>query len=214
MATDTPEPAEATEGASGRAYEKVQIRPPNLDSGPAARAPARRPNIRTCLSRGLEAALSVSVEDVRKFQPSDTVLLVGEAILAGNATLAEIIKYSGLEERHVKATLNDPVAMAWLSAQCAALFQSRAAIVDAAVYLRAAGGDIQAAKLFYERMKIMENSQKFIHEHRHSGSIDLSKVSDSELQKILVEKMRMLPTALKQLEPPVEAEFEVKDGPK
>jgi hypothetical protein len=184
-----------------------------MDQGPAARVPARRPTITTCLEKGLESALSVTEKDVREFVPSDHVLLVGEALLAGQSTLTGMRGYCGLEERHIKAVLNNPVAMAWLSVQCAALFKSRSAVVDAAMYLRAAGGDVAAAKLFYERMKIMDAGQKVLHEHRVSGSIDLSKLSDLELEKILAEKVRMLPQALRKLTP-IDAEFQVKDEPK
>jgi hypothetical protein len=144
------------------------------------RVPAREPRSsevreHPLVARSLKDALNITDQEVASYLPTEKDIMVGEALISGYSTLNGIMGYCGLDNPVVKRTLNNPVAMAWISRQVEALFKTRAAVIDAAVYLRAAGGDIAAAKLFYERMRLL-TSQSVRVDHVYSGG-SISRVS-------------------------------------
>lgn len=136
-------------------------------------------------------AHDVAPADIDAFEPADNVIRVGEALLGGATTLKRISEYSNITVEQVKEVLNNPLAMGWLSRQTAALMTHHACIVDAVLYQRAITGDLAAMKLFYERMKLMQNTQKI--EHQYSGKVELKQVSDSDLKKLVEDGIRTLP---------------------
>jgi hypothetical protein len=173
---------------------------PGRQGGPGARVRcgARHPG-KAAVQRSLKDALAITDQEIASYVPTDTDTMVGEALVSGASTMVGIQGYCGLDRNEIKATMNNPVAMAWISRQVEALFKTRAAVIDAAVYLRAAGGDVQAAKLFYERMRLLQvNTQRV--EHVYSGGVNISALPDDELARIVMEKGRMLPKEFKILD--------------
>jgi len=148
---------------------------------------------------GLTRALGVTDRALEQFEPPPDVIAVGEGFLAGHASVQGIATYAGIDQARVKAVLNDALAMQWISRRTEALFKSRAAVVDTALYLRAAAGDIRAIELFYKRMKLLEEAAKKV-EVQYSGSVNLTALSDDDLRRLLHEKVRTLPAEFKVLE--------------
>jgi hypothetical protein len=152
----------------------------------------------TLLRKSWEKAISVSERDIAGFVPTDADIGIGEAILAGGQTVDTICKLSGLKIDRVKAVMTNPVAMAWISKQIYHLFQHRASIIDAALYMRAAGGDVQAMKLFYERMHQLGPREQNINVN-YSGGVNIQALQDDELERIVNEKRRLLPAEFRRL---------------
>lgn len=145
-----------------------------------------------------KAALEVSELQVAQFVPWDSVIRVGEAILAGATSSMRIADMENMEKEDVRGVLQSPIAMAWISRQIYAHFQHRAGIVDSALYHKAVTGDIAAMKLFYERMGKMQNERTL--NVRVSGGLDVSTLSDDDLQRLVRDKQRLLPAEFRILE--------------
>lgn len=208
MAEIPQKPAEASESPPIASDEASQLRPKSLDVpepkrrlppigkqewGRRAREPQGLPSAMTSVAvRSLKDALAVTDQEVLAYLPSEDDVQVGEALVSGASTVVGIQGYCGLSKERIKAVMNNAVAMAWISRRVEALFTSRVAVVDAAVYLRAAGGDVTAAKLFYERFKVLQANTMRI-EHNYSGGVNISALPDDELARIVLEKGRMLP---------------------
>lgn len=240
MAETPPITAAAPEGPLGAGIPPIagvegdQLRPKILDMleakrrlpAPPAHTPlghhprtARTPRglpspaLPAVTTRSLQDALSITEQEVSAYLPTEVDIQVGEALVSGASTMVGIQGYCGIERNRIKATLNNPVAMAWISRQVEALFKTRVAIVDAAVYLRAAGGDTTAAKLFYERFKLL-TSQSVRVDHVYSGGVNISALPDDELARIVREKTRLLPAEFRLLEGPSGEKSGSSDVPK
>lgn len=148
---------------------------------------------------GFSGALGVTDREVELYKPTEDVLKVGAAFLAGHSSIGAIKTYTGLESAQVRAVFDSAVAMQWVSRRTEALFRSRAAVIDTALYLRAAAGDLKAIELFYKRMKLLEESTKRV-EINYSGGVNLTAVSDDELARIVRDKTRLLPAEFKVLD--------------
>jgi hypothetical protein len=140
---------------------------------------------------GWRRAADLTPEQVECFKPTEVDISVGEALLAGNTQASRIAEYSGLDAAQVRDTLNNPIAMAWLSRQITALFTHRAALVDALLYQRAMTGDLAAIKLFYDRMRLLDKSMEI--KHAYSGEVSLKQIPDDELARMVQDKARLLP---------------------
>jgi hypothetical protein len=146
---------------------------------------------------GWQRAADLSPDQIEGYRPTPEDLKVGEALLAGNTTLARIAEYTSLSGDECKATLNSPLAMAWLSRQISALFCTRAALIDATLYTRAMTGDLAAIKLFYDRMRLLDKGMEI--KHTYSGEVSLKNVPDDELTRIVQDKARLLPAEFRVL---------------
>jgi hypothetical protein len=176
----------------------VVMQPGAVDDASAPENPPRATVPSLTLS-GLTRAMGVTDRALEQYQPPDDVLRVGEGFLAGHSGHRAIAVYAGLTEDRVKAVLNDALAMQWISRRTEVLFRSRAAVIDTALYLRAASGDIRAIELFYKRMKLLEESTKKVDIH-YSGGVNLTSLSDKDLQQLVREKARTLPADFRVLE--------------
>lgn len=175
------------------------FRPPGInDPSDQQLAPVQKKVPPLTLS-GLTRALGVTERDLETFVPNEHHLKVGEAFLAGHSALGPICTYSGLKEDEVKAVLNDCCAMQWISRRTEALFRSRVAVIDCALYLRAAAGDMRAMELFYRRMRLLEEATKKV-EINYSGGVNLTALSDADLSRLVQEKARTLPAEFKVLD--------------
>jgi hypothetical protein len=134
---------------------------------------------------------------VAAFQPTPDDIKVGEAISAGLVHVPSITAAAGIEKAAVMAVLNNPVAMLWISQRIEALFRYRAGLVDAALFMRAVGGDVTAIKLFFERHKIMSQEKNV--NLNVTGGIDVRGLPTDELRKIIADKARILPAEFKVL---------------
>lgn len=158
-------------------------------------------NLSPVVRKGWEMAAGVPEQDIMSFIPTDLVLRVGEGFLAGQRSIDTLQKFTGATRDEVREVLMNPVAMAWLSRQIYCLFQNRTAIIDAQLYQRAAAGDLQAIKMFYERMDRLPTNKKEINVN-YSGGVDVRNISDEELKQIIQEKKRLLPAEFRIINDP------------
>lgn len=148
--------------------------------------PALRRRISPTLRRNWEAALDVSEQDVARYVPTKVDVDVGEALLAGQLTIEEVANFAGHTPLAVRRTLTNPVAMAWVSRQIHNLFRHRAGVVDAALYQCAVRGDVNAIKLFYQRMGQLMDEKTV--RHVYSGGVRLDTLSEDELRLMIKDK--------------------------
>lgn len=200
-----PPPPRPSVGKPGK-RRRPDIRPTEHDVSAAAPEPAR-PDCRNPVRLAMAHAFNVDPMEVAKFQPTEAVTKVGEAIASGLTNPRAIQTAAGLGPEAVQNVLNDPVAMIWISQRIEALFRYRAGLVDAALFMRAVAGDTTAIKLFYERMKIMEAGNKTLNVV-YSGGVDVRSLPVDELKRIVADKARMLPAEFRVLE----SKPEVHDG--
>lgn len=158
-------------------------------------------NLSPVVRKGWEMAAGVPEQDIMAFIPTDLVLKVGEGFLAGHRSIDSLQKFTDATRDEVREVLMNPVAMAWLSRQIYCLFQNRTAIIDAQLYQRAAAGDLQAIKMFYERMDRLPTNKKEINVN-YSGGVDVRNISDEELKQIIQEKKRLLPAEFRIINDP------------
>lgn len=170
--------------------EKAQIGSPNSSQKKTTPGPA--------LVKAWKEALHVTEAEKRQFIPTELTIQVGEAILGGATSPSEIAAAATVSEPRIRSVLSDPVAMAWVSQQIYELFRHRAGIIDAALYVRAAAGDIAAIKLFYERMGQL-NQDKTVH-HVVSGGIDISGLEIEDLRRIVADDAHLIPAEYRLLE--------------
>lgn len=149
------------------------------------------------------AAAHVTPLDVAQYLPSGIEAEIGEGLLAGQCSIESLVTWTGQPREVIKAILANPVACAWISKAIYAHFQHRACMVDAALYRRAIAGDVQAIKLFYDRMKLAGAVTNIKHTH----SIDLTALSDDDLKRLIKDGN---PAGLKPSHSPViDAEYSV-----
>jgi hypothetical protein len=192
-----PPPPRPSTGKKGK-KRRPDLRPAEQDVSAAAPEPAR-PDSRNPVRLAMSHAFNVDPMEVAKFQPSEAVTKVGEAIASGLTHPRAIQTAAGLGPEAVQNVLNDPVAMIWISQRIEALFRYRAGLVDAALFMRAVAGDTTAIKLFYERMKIMDAGSKTLNVH-YSGGVDVRSLPTDDLKKIVADRARMLPAEFRVLE--------------
>lgn len=166
-----------------------------------AKLPARK-RISPALSRIAERAVSATADQIRAYAPREIDIRIAEELLSGQLPA---ISYKAIAEaldvsaQYVSSVLKDPVACGWIFRAVNSEIRHRLGMVDAAVFMRAAAGDIRAASLLYKRYgEIVDRSQ-----HVHAvGVFDVAQLPDSDLDALIRAQGRTeLPT-----------EAEVKDG--
>jgi len=170
--------------------EKAQVGSVNSSQKPHTPGPA--------LVKAWREAMNVTEAEKRQFIPTELTIQVGEAILSGATSPAEMAAAAGVSEGRIRGVLSDPVGMAWVSQQIYELYRHRTGIVDAALYARASAGDIAAIKLFYERMGQL-NQDKTVH-HVVSGGIDISGLEIEDLRRIVADDAHLIPAEYRLLE--------------
>lgn len=164
--------------------------PPNPNPNAPSRGPAIAPSVPMKQTQYLRVlakrAADVPPEDVDRYIPSEAVLRCTEVILGGTVRRIDIAEQLGVAPETVGMYLADPVACAWVMRQISNTIGDRLALVDAAMYSRALGGDVAAAKLIFERYA------PAVQTHRHllqvGGNDELSKLSDAELMRLAASK--------------------------
>lgn len=192
-----PPPPQPVRGQKGK-RRHPDLRPTEHDISAAKPSPVHT-DTRNPVRVAMAHAFNVDPMEVAKFQPSEDVTKVGEAVASGLTNPVAIMTAAGISKQAVQNVLNDPIAMVWISQRIEALFRYRAGLVDAALFMRAVAGDTTAIKLFYERMKIMDAGSKTLNVH-YSGGVDVRSLPVDELKKIVLDKARMLPAEFRVLE--------------
>lgn len=172
---------------------------------PPSTVPAEIPKIEARRERRLapelaeawRSALTVTEADVANYIPTSLDATIAEALLAGALSPARVAEVTGRAEAEVRAVITDPVAMAYISRAMYAVIGHRLALVDAAMYTRAVSGDVQAAKLVYERVRALTSDKNI--NVKFSGGVNISALSDEDLRRILLDKERTLEAEYKVL---------------
>lgn len=142
------------------------------------KTPRRNPGL---MSRLSAAALNVSSEDIRSYDPDGLDISVAQSMLEGAISVPEISEASGKGEAAVRKRLRDPIAFAWIAQQVSRLIQTRVGLVDAALLRKAVAGDVKAIDLFYRRYGKLVDLQ--IVAHGQLG--DVSLYSDADLDALV-----------------------------
>jgi hypothetical protein len=150
------------------------------------------------LAAAWRAALDVSEAEIAGHIPTELDAAVAEALLAGHLTTEKIAESLGRPQTEVAALISSPVAMAWISRAMYQVLNHRLALVDAAMFTRAVSGDVSAAKLVYERVRALDNAKRV--DVHYSGGVNFSAMTTEDLERILHDKERTIPTEFKVLE--------------
>jgi len=149
-------------------------------------------------------ALAVTGSDVANFPWCPVDLKIAQCMLSGFTSVRELAAEVGIGERALKHRLLDPVRCAWISSQLEKCVGDRLGQVVAAVYNRAVRtGDPQAATLLLKQYKKFMPERKEIH---HTHHMDLSNLSDGQIDKLIEQKKRNLNV--------MDADYKVKETPK
>lgn len=166
----------------------------------------KKPRRSPTLTKLAQRSLVADPQEVQVYQPREVDLLIAEAMLAGNVFQGDIAKHVGRSENVVREVLKDPTVCAWISQQIHRSIAMRLGTVDSAMFNSAISGNVQAAKLVYERFGEIV---KRIHiDSRRSQ--DMSSLSTEELRKIAGEVVQEKERRDAQV---TDAEFTVKEDP-
>lgn len=135
------------------------------------------------VSKITERALQVRFEDVLAYEPTPLAIGVGRAIMAGTLKTPAIARLCSVPELRISQLKKDPVFCAWLSLRMSEDAKMRVGFVDNAVLAAAMAGNVQAARLYYDRHHPMVKA--VAHAHVHTSDTDYSRMSDEELQRLL-----------------------------
>jgi hypothetical protein len=97
---------------------------------------------------------------------------IAEALLSGVTTSQDIAEFCQVSTGSVSKWMRDPVAMRWISDQVSANIQNRLGVVVAALFSRAATGDVAAVRLMFERFGQLVNKSEVIHHKGIEGAGD------------------------------------------
>jgi len=141
----------------------------------SSRKPRPR-RVSSALSRIATRALEASPDDIRTYAPTELDLRIAEAMLGGAMLMKDIAEEIGVGPATVSKTLKNPTAAAWISNQVHKMISTRLGHVDAAMMSRALSGNVQAAKLLYERFgEIVHRSQhNVVHTQAEFNPADLT----------------------------------------
>ena len=133
--------------------------------------------------------MSVTPSDVENYRFDHLDYLIASSMLSGCNTITALTEDLGVDREELRNRLLSPVRCAWLSKELEKGVQSRLGQVVAAVYNRAINtGDVQAAKFLCQKFgKFQKPAQQ--HQHLH---MDLSNLSDEQLDKLINQKKRTL----------------------
>lgn len=134
-----------------------QVIPPPVTPSPPGTRPSNHRQLSPTLSRICQRALTTTPDQVRLYQPTEFAVACAEAMLAGEMTFKGIAEHltgayeTAISARAVGELFRDPVVCAWISEQINGAISSRLGMIDAAMLNRALTGNVNAAKLLYER---------------------------------------------------------------
>lgn len=101
-------------------------------------------------------------------------------MLTGSVLFADIAEHVGCHPSTVSAALRDPVACAFVHRHIEKLVQRRLGAVVAALFNRAVGGNVSAAKLVLERFGALVQRSVSV-----NVSADLADLTDDELDTMI-----------------------------
>lgn len=139
------------------------------------------PALRTAWRR----ALDVTEHDVANYIPTHLDAAIAGALLAGATSIDQIAGFCKVEPNRIGRQMQRAVAMRWISDMIHAHIGQRLGIVTAALFARAATGDVQACRLVFEKFGQVNNTTHVVH---HKG-LDLSHLSDDELSRLVRDKL-------------------------
>jgi hypothetical protein len=136
----------------------------------------------TALMKVAERSLAVTRRDVDAYVPREVDLRIAEAMLSGHITFKAIADSMEVSSQYISQHMRDPLVCAWISSQIHQHVNHRLGLIDAAMLNRALAGDVNAAKLCYQRFGQMVNRSQHVHV---TGSMDFSKMSDDDLTALV-----------------------------
>jgi hypothetical protein len=146
----------------------------------------------TAVTRARERALLADPGEVAGFAWDNLDLLIGEAMIRGAASLADLGAFTGAPMDNIKYRLLDPVRCAWLAAKVEQVVGQRLGAIYGALYHRAVStGDPNAARLLLQQFgKLSAEPAK--RTETLDVKIDLTGLTKDELEKFAKEKAREL----------------------
>lgn len=140
------------------------------------------------------AALLVTKDDLRLYEPDELDIAIAQGFLAGHISVPEISEFCSRAECTVRKRLQNPTSFAWIAQQVSSLIHTRIGQVDAALLRKAVQGHVEAIKLFYQRFGKLADLK--IVAHGNLG--DLSNYSDADLDAAIQSAVKQDPN----LQPP------------
>lgn len=143
-------------------------------------------SVSPALSRLAERAVSATPDQLRTYAPREIDLRIAEVLLSGQlpaVSFKAIAEELEVSPAFVSKTLKDPVACGWIFQSVHREIRHRLGMVDAAVFMRAAAGDVRAAALLYKRYGEMVD--RSLHLHANVGEFDPSALTDSDLDALI-----------------------------
>jgi len=134
----------------------------------------------------MDYGLSVDPDELSSYQPTKLDVAIAGRMLEGSTSMCRLAEDLGVHINKLRRYLLDPVRVAWINAKLGAFVSNRLSVVSAAMYNQAVNGNVQAARLLFEKYGQMINRTEVVH---HRG-MDLSKLSNDELDLMLKDKMR------------------------
>lgn len=134
----------------------------------------------------MDSGLSVDPDELSHYQPTKLDVAITARMLEGLTSMHALSEELGIHVNKLRRYLLDPVRAAWISQKLGAFVANRLSVVSAAMYNQAVNGNVQAARLLFEKYGQMINRTEVVH---HRG-MDLSKLSNDELDLMLKDKMR------------------------
>ena len=150
------------------------------------------------VKRLLERGLTVPPSEVEAYRPDATDIAIARAMAEGAFSVDEICQvlhdFTGplpeLSADHVRFRLAEPVRAAWYRLQVLAALPTRVADVYVRVMQKALRGDAEAARIFLTRFDPC--FRPTTRRESVSAHFDVRALSDTELDRQLVEKLRKL----------------------
>lgn len=170
---------------------------------PRAYVPSR------AVRRWLESGLSVSPEQLEKFQPDTSDVAIARVMQEGALSVETIVTrlaeneiMPDLEAKEIRRRLAEPVRAAWLNRQVLEALPHKTAQVYFELLRRALAGQVDAARLFltrFDRAYRPTTRREVV-----SAGLDVKVLSDNDLLRQLTSKIRELlpPTESAPVVPP------------
>lgn len=134
------------------------------------------------LARLARRGLLATEDEIRSFLPAELHVAIAEAMLSGALTYKAIASTLEVSTSAVSSALRNPVAAAWIFRHLQQVIPQRLGAVDTAIFNKAVGGDVAAAKLIYS--KLGEIIQRVQSVSAHIG-FDPEKLTDEQLDLLI-----------------------------
>ncbi len=136
------------------------------------------------MKRIAERALKVTEPDIRAYQPSEMDVKIAEVLLSGtlpSLSFAAIADELNCTAPVISARLKNGVTCAWIYKMVHEQITHRLGMIDAAMFARAAAGDVRAATLLFTRYgKLVDRRHVHV-----TGSFDPTQLSDKDLDRLI-----------------------------